>query len=114
MAADGWSKKEFRQLAIRLIGAQLTCPELVETYRNTYVEPRWKVFLTMLERMRDEGRIPKSTDINSLAHMIGGAMIYRLLFISSSREWSRAQIRFFLVRLLQQAGLGVAAETGAK
>jgi len=102
-----WGRKQIRDLTIRLVGAQLDCPQLQTVYWNTYVEPRWKLFTTLLERMRKQGSLPKNTDVEVLAHMIGGAMIYRLLFMPVRGEWSRARIRAYLIRLIRQAGFSL-------
>jgi AcrR family transcriptional regulator len=105
---DLWADRELGRLTVQLIGAKNSSPELLATYWKSYGGPRWKLFLAFLERMRAEGLLRKETDIEILASMIAGAMMFRLFFVPSRREPSRAQIRSYLVRLMRQAGFDVA------
>jgi AcrR family transcriptional regulator len=100
-----WADKELRQLIFRLIGAKATSPALLATYWKSYGGPRWELFLAFLERMRVDGLLPESTDVEMLGNMIAGAMIFRLFFVPSRDELSRRSIRAYLERLMHQAGL---------
>lgn len=100
-----WADKKLRQLIFRLVGAKATCPALLATYWKSYGGPRWELFLAFLERMRVDGLLPESTDVEMLGNMIAGAMIFRLLFVPSRDELSRRRIRAYLERLMHQAGL---------
>ena len=104
LGAEVWGRDDVRRLAARLIGAKFDSPQLLAAYWNEYVEARWRVFIEMLERFRKAGTIPTRTDTEVLAHMILGAIIFRLLFAPAGTEPTRAQLRAYLERLMRQAG----------
>jgi AcrR family transcriptional regulator len=103
--AELWSRKEVRDMSVRLIGAKLDRPQLIAIYWKNYVEPRWRLFIAMLEQLRSKGLVHKRADVEVLAQMLVGAMMYRLLFMPTRAQWNRAQTRAYLERLLRQAGL---------
>jgi AcrR family transcriptional regulator len=99
---------EIRKLMTRLIGSIPDYPKLIEVYRETYYLPRRQAFGRALERVRAAGLLTKEIDLEALADMIIGAVMYHLL-MSSPGDNPADELRGHMIGLLRQAGFDVSA-----
>jgi len=83
-------------------------PKLIEVYRETYYLPRRQAFGRALERVRAAGLLTKEIDLDALADMIIGAVVYRLI-ISAPQDDPVPELRGHMISLLRQAGFDVSA-----
>jgi len=102
------ARPEIRLLMARLIGSIPDCPKLIEVYRETYLLPRRQAFGRALERVRAAGLLAEGADLEALADMIIGAVIYRLV-MPSIEDNPASELRGHLIGLLRQAGFDVSA-----
>jgi len=105
-ACEVVGRPEIRKLMTRLIGSIPDYPKLIEVYRETYFLPRQLAFARALERVQAAGLLAKTADLEALAEMIIGAMMYRLV-MSASGENSVSELRDHVIKLLRQAGFEV-------
>jgi AcrR family transcriptional regulator len=105
-ACEVVARPEIRKLMARLIGSVPDCPALIEVYRETYYRPRRLAFVRALERVQAAGLLAKNIDLETLADMLIGALMYRLL-LPSPGENSVGELRDHMVKLLRQAGFDV-------
>jgi len=105
-ACEVFAKPEFRKLMVRLIGSASDYPKLLQVYRETYYLPRRLAFLRALERAQTAGLLAKNIDLETLADMLIGALLHRLLMFSPG-EYSVSEFRDHLIKLLRQAGFDV-------
>src|SRR5215472_14740298 len=101
-------RPEIRKLMTRLIGSIPDYPRLIEVYRETYYLPRREAFGRALERVRAAGLLTKEIDLEALADMIIGAVVYRLI-ISAPQDNPVPELRGHMISLLRQAGFDVSA-----
>ena len=101
-------RPEIRKLMSRLIGSMPDYPKLIEVYRETYYLPRRQAFGRALERVQAAGLLAKEIDLEALADMIIGAVMYRLL-ISSPGDNPADELRGHMIGLLRRAGFDVSA-----
>src|SRR6266446_5635338 len=73
------ARPEIRKLMARLIGSVPDSPMLIEVYRDTYYLPRRLAFVRALERVQAAGLLAKDMDLETLADMFSGALMYHLL-----------------------------------
>lgn len=106
-ASEVAAMPEIRKLVTRLIGSIPDCPRLMEVYRETYFLPRRLAFLGALKRAQAAGLLARNTDLEMLADMLIGALMYRLL-VASPAENSVSRLRGHMIGLLRQAGFDVA------
>ncbi|MCR4268105.1 TetR/AcrR family transcriptional regulator [Nitratireductor sp. ZSWI3] len=99
-----WVDLDAARLLARVIGSAPDAPELLRVYWDVYIEPRRTAFNMMLERAREEGKLPPQTDVDMFQDMFSGAMMYELLM--KPGEKSEDALRAYFIRLLQQLGLG--------
>jgi AcrR family transcriptional regulator len=97
---------EIRKLMARLIGSAPDYPKLIEVYRETYYLPRRLAFVRALERAQTAGLLAKNSDLETLADMLIGALMHRLLMFSPG-ENSVSEFRDHMIKLLRQAGFDV-------
>ena len=97
---------ETRKLMTRLIGSAPDYPKLIEVYRETYYLPRRRAFVRALERAQTAGLLAKTSDLETLADMLIGALTHRLLMFSPG-ENSVSEFRDHMIKLLRQAGFDV-------
>jgi hypothetical protein len=102
---DALTQTQFRKLAARLIGCSPSHPALMSAYQNKYMQPRRLAFIRIFEKARAQGLLPQNTDVEILADMITGTMLYYLLFEPDERN--EAKVRVYLSRLFQQAGFRI-------
>ena len=100
------ARPEIRRLMARLIGSVPDYPMLVEVYRDTYYLPRRLAFVRALERVQAAGLLAKNTDLETLADMLSGALMYNLLMLPGG-ENSVGELRDHMIRLLRQTGFEV-------
>ena len=105
-ACDVIARPEIRKLMARLIGSVPDYPKLIEVYRETYYLPRRLAFVRALERLQAAGLLARNTDLETLADMLSGALMYHLL-MPPVGENPVGELRDQLIRLLRQAGLEV-------
>ncbi len=105
-ASELLAAPEIRKMLTRLIGSIPDWPRLLEVYRETYLMPRRLAFIRALERVRAAGLLSQHADPETLADMLIGAVIYRLL-LGSPADNSPNQLRDHMVRLLHEAGFDV-------
>jgi AcrR family transcriptional regulator len=101
---DALTRTQFRNLAARFIGCSPSHPALMSAYQNKYMQPRRLAFIKIFEKAQAQGLLPQNTDVEILADMIFGTMLYYLLFQPDERE---AKVRVYLLRLFQQAGFRI-------
>src|SRR5262245_32586793 len=79
-ACEMIARPEIRKLVARLIGSFADHPKLLEVYLETYFLPRRLAFIRALERVRSAGLLAKDVDVDveTLADMLIGALVYRL------------------------------------
>ena len=107
-ACEVVGRPEIRKLMTRLIGSIPDYPKLIEVYRETYYLPRRQAFGRALERVQAAGLLAKNIDLEALADMIIGAVMYRLL-MSSPGDNPAGELRGHMISLLRQAGFDVSA-----
>ena len=107
-ACEVVGRPEIRKLMTRLIGSIPDYPKLIEVYRETYYLPRRRAFGRALERVRAAGLLAKDIDLEALADMIIGAVMYRLI-MPSPGDNPAGELRDHMIRLLRQAGFDVSA-----
>jgi hypothetical protein len=90
----------------RLIGSVPDYPMLIEVYRDTYYLPRRLAFVRALERVQAAGLLAKNTDLETLADMLSGALMYHLL-MPPEGENPVGELRDHMIRLLRQTGFEV-------
>jgi AcrR family transcriptional regulator len=109
-ACEVVGRPEIRKLMSRLIGSIPDYPKLIEVYRATYFLPRREAFGRALERVRAAGLLPTDIDLEALADMIIGAVMYRLI-MPSPGDNPAGELRDHMIGLLRQAGFDVSAVT---
>src|SRR5919197_6596206 len=105
-ACEMIARPDIRKLVARLIGSFPDHPKLLEVYLETYFLPRRSAFIRALERVQSAGLLAKDVDIETLADMLIGALVYRLL-LSPRSENSVGELREHVRRLLRQTGFDV-------
>ena len=100
------ARPEIRKLMARLVGSVPDYPMLLEVYRETYFLPRRSAFVRALQRVQAAGLLPGNTDLETLADMLSGALMYHLLMLSAD-ENPVAELRKQMARLLRQAGFEI-------
>jgi AcrR family transcriptional regulator len=100
------ARPEIRKLMARLIGSVPDYPKLIEVYRETYYLPRRLAFVRALERVQAAGLLARNTDLETLADMLSGALMYHLL-MPAVGENPVGELRDQMIRLLRQAGFEV-------
>jgi hypothetical protein len=105
-ACEVVGRPEIRRLMTRLIGSIPDYPKLIEVYRETYYLPRRQAFGRALERVRAAGLLAKDIDLEALADMIIGAVMYRLIMPSPGDD-PAGELRDHMISLLRQAGFDV-------
>jgi AcrR family transcriptional regulator len=100
------ARPEIRKLMARLIGSVPDSPMLIEVYRDTYYLPRRLAFVRALERVQAAGLLAKDMDLETLADMLSGALMYHLL-MPPVGENPVGELRDHMIRLLRQAGFEV-------
>jgi AcrR family transcriptional regulator len=107
-ACEVIARPEIRKLMARLIGSVPDYPGLMQVYRETYYLPRRRAFVRALERAQAAGLLAADIDFETIADMLIGALMYRLL-IPPSGENPVGELRDHMIRLLRQAGFDVSA-----
>jgi AcrR family transcriptional regulator len=107
-ACEVVGRPEIRKLVTRLIGSIPDYPKLIEVYRETYYLPRRQAFGRALQRVQAAGLLAKNIDLEALADMIIGAVMYRLL-MSPPGDNPPGELRDHMINLLRQAGFDVSA-----
>ena len=107
-ACEVVGRPEIRKLVTRLIGSIPDYPKLIEVYRETYYLPRRQAFGRALQRVQAAGLLAKNIDLEALADMIIGAVMYRLL-MSPPGDNPPGKLRDHMINLLRQAGFDVSA-----
>jgi AcrR family transcriptional regulator len=105
-ACEVVGRPKIRKLMTRLIGSMPDYPKLIEVYRETYYLPRRQAFGRALERVRAAGLLAKDVDLEALADMIIGAVMYRLI-MPSPGDNPAGELRDHMISLLRQAGFDV-------
>jgi len=100
------ARPEIRKLMTRLIGPIPDAPKLIDVYRDTYYLPRRLALLRALGRVQAAGLLAKDIDLEALADMLIGALMYRLLILSPADNQVQ-ELRSHVIKLLRQAGFDV-------
>ncbi|HTZ81394.1 MAG TPA: TetR/AcrR family transcriptional regulator [Stellaceae bacterium] len=106
-------RPRMRKLVTRLIGSVSDHPHLLEVYRETYFRPRRRALEGALRRVQAAGAIRPDADIESLADMLGGALIYRLVLVHEPGD-TPEKLRAYLLRILRAAGIDLDRVTGSE
>jgi AcrR family transcriptional regulator len=99
------ARPEIRKLMARLIGSVPDYPMLIEVYRETYYLPRRRAFVRALERVQAAGLLTGNVDLETLADMLSGALMYHLLMPPMGENLD--DLRDHMIRLLRQTGFEV-------
>jgi AcrR family transcriptional regulator len=105
-ACEVIARPEIRKLAARLIGSLPDHPKLLEVYLETYYLPRRLAFIRALERAQAGGLLAKNIEIETVADMLIGALMYHLL-LPPPGENSVSELREHVRRLLRQTGFDI-------
>ena len=105
-ACEVIARPEIRKLMARLIGSVPDSPMLIEVYRDTYYLPRRLAFVRALERVQAAGLLAKDMDLETLADMLSGALMYHLL-MPPAGENPVGELRDHMIRLLRQTGFEI-------
>src|SRR6516225_9301457 len=105
-ACEVIARPEIRKLMARLIGSVTDHPMLIEVYRETYYLPRRRAFVRALERVQAAGLLARDMDLETLADMLSGALMYHLL-MPPAGENPVGEFRDHMIRLLRQTGFEV-------
>jgi AcrR family transcriptional regulator len=105
-ACEVIARPEIRKLMARLVGSMPDYPMLIEVYRETYFLPRRLAFVRALQRVQAAGLLPRNMDLEILADMLSGALMYHLLMLPAD-ENPVGEFRKQMVRLLRQAGFEI-------
>ena len=97
------ARPEIRKLMARLIGSVADYPMLLEVYRETYYLPRRLAFIRALERVQTAGLLARNIDLETLADMLSGALMYHLL-MPPTGDNPVGELRDHMIRLLRHAG----------
>ena len=100
------ARPEIRKLMARLVGSLPDYPMLIEVYRETYFLPRRLALVRALQRVQAAGLLPRNMDLEILADMLSGALMYHLLMLPAD-ENPVGELRKQMVRLLRQAGFEI-------
>ena len=105
-ACEVIARPEIRKLMARLIGSVPDSPMLIEVYRDTYYLPRRLAFVRALERVQAAGLLAKDMDLETLADILSGALMYHLLMPPVGED-PVGELRDHMIRLLRQTGFEV-------
>jgi len=105
-ACEVIARPEIRKLMARLIGSVPDSPMLIEVYRDTYYLPRRLAFVRALERVQAAGLLAKDMDLETLADILSGALMYHLL-MPPAGENPVGELRDHMIRLLRQTGFEI-------
>lgn len=108
-AAALLARPEIRRLMTRLIGSVPDSPQLLQVYRDTYYRPRREALLNALRRAQDAGLLQAPGDIDLVADMLLGALVYRVLVAEDTEQSSRA----YILALLRQLGFRMVSLPGS-
>jgi AcrR family transcriptional regulator len=100
------TRPEYQRLAARLIGSVPDCPELMETYWNSYLLPRRSAMLKVIEAARDQGIVREDCDPDLLLDLVSGAVVHHLLIRPGSR--TRSEMYTYLLQVLRELAPDVA------
>ena len=100
------ARPEIRKLMARLIGSVADYPMLLEVYRETYYLPRRLAFIRALESVQTAGLLARNIDLETLADMLSGALMYHLLMPPVGED-PVGELRDHMIRLLRQTGFEV-------
>jgi AcrR family transcriptional regulator len=106
-AGEVMARPEVRRLVTRLIGSIPDNPRLLEIYRETYFAPRRQALSRALKRVQEAGALPAEADIDTLADMLVGTLVYRLVFAPEPSDTPQ-KIRAYMLRVLRAAGVDLA------
>jgi len=106
--ADVLARPEIRRLMARLVGTVPDYPHLLQVYREEYFAPRRRAIVGAFRRIQVAGLLPKATDVEALADLLVGALLYRVLF-TPERGDSAKEIRAYLIRILRFAGFDLSS-----
>jgi hypothetical protein len=106
-AASVLAQPQIRMLLARLIGSVPDRPQLFQAYRETYYAPRRQAIIGALRRAQDAGLLPPA-DLDIVADLLLGALIYRLLLAGEPVPSPRA----YALALLRQLGFAAGEAAG--
>ena len=99
------------KLVMQLIGAMRSHPDLLANYCRNHVEPGWQALFAAIAKAREKGMVQSAPDPEMLRHILGGAVIHRL--ISRAGRPKESEEREWVKRLLGQVGLTTGDRTKA-
>ena len=105
-ACEVFARPEIQKLMARLIGSAPDCPKLIEVYREIYYLPRRLAFIRALERAQTTDCWQKNIDLETVADMLIGALMHRLLMFPPGKN-PISEFRDHMIKLLRQAGFDV-------
>jgi hypothetical protein len=105
-ACEVFARPEIQKLMARPTGSAPDYPKLIEVYRETYYLPRRLAFIRALERAQTTDLLEKNIDLETVADMLIGALMHRLLKFPPGKN-SISEFRDHMIKLLRQAGFDV-------
>ncbi len=96
--AATFASRDYMKLAARLIGSVPNNPGLMAVYWRDYMLPRRRLVRGLLEAI-----VPSKRDPELVMDLISGAIIHHLFVRPGER--TRAEIRSFMARALEELGL---------
>ena len=105
--AEIMTRPKIRKLLARLIGSVPDHPRLFEIYRDTYFMPRRRALVAALERVQVAGALSARADLETLADMLAGALVYRFV-LAARRGDTPEKLRRYLLNVLRMAGIDLA------
>jgi AcrR family transcriptional regulator len=102
------ARPEVKTLVTRLIGTIPDNPRLVEVYRDTYFMPRRRALLEALRRVQAAGALSDAVDVDVVADMLAGALIYRLIFDLGTSDTSN-DVPGYVLKLIRALGFDLTA-----
>ncbi|MUL41771.1 TetR/AcrR family transcriptional regulator [Streptomonospora sp. PA3] len=101
-AVDAVTDPDYPAMIAQALGSAVRYPRLMAAYWERHILPRRRILRAMLERAKDEDRLPADTDAEVLVDMIVGAVMYRVL---QPGPFEPAEARRYLRALYRNAGL---------
>jgi hypothetical protein len=102
------ARLEVKKLVARIVGTIPDNPQLIRVYRETYFAPRRRALVEALRRVQSAGALSPEADVDVVADMLAGALMYRLLF-ELGADAATEDVPTYVSRLLKELGFDLSA-----
>lgn len=106
--AELLSRRRFRVLMARVIGASVDHPKLVRAYTTRYLEPRLAALADTVRQAIADGRLPPDTDPAAVQDVLAGSIGFTLL--EGDGDITAEQIKRRLHTMLRHLGYRASAD----